>query len=175
MLLRRTTLFPSLLAACLASCASTEGAARPIDGTPHFDQMTAMVGEWHRVDGESEDGPVMIFELAANGTAVVERLFPGMEKEMVTMYYMDGDQLMLTHYCALGNQPSMVATGGDESLIEFDFNGASNLGSLDEMHMHQHVVAFLGEDRVDATWVLWDGGEEAERRLFPVERRAADQ
>ena len=148
-------------------------APAPMDGAPHFEQMTTMVGEWYRIDGEPGDGPVMTYELAANGSAVVERLFPGMEKEMVTMYYMDGDRLMLTHYCALGNQPSMVATGGDEALVEFDFNGASNLGSSDEMHMHQHVVAFIGEDRVDATWVLWDGGEEAERRLFPVERRAA--
>ena len=169
MLLRLT----AVLAACLASCASTEDAIAPIGGAPHFDQMATMVGEWYRTDGEAGDGPVMIYELAANGSAVVERLFPGMEKEMVTMYYMDGDRLMLTHYCALGNQPSMVATGGDEALIEFDFNGASNLGSPDETHMHQHTVAFLGPDRVDASWVLWDGGSEAERRLFPVERRRA--
>ncbi len=169
MLLRLT----AVLAACLASCASTEDAIAPIDGAPRFDQMATIVGEWYRTDGEAGDGPVMIYELAANGSAVVERLFPGMEKEMVTMYYMDGDRLMLTHYCALGNQPSMVATGGDEALIEFDFAGASNLGSPEETHMHQHVVEFLGEDRVDATWVLWDGGSEAERRLFPVERRTA--
>lgn len=161
------------LTAVLASCASTEDAIAPIDGAPHFDQMATMVGEWYRKDEEAGDGPVMVFELAANGSAVVERLFPGMEKEMVTMYYMDGDRLMLTHHCALGNQPSMVATGGDEASIEFDFAGASNLGSPEETHMHQHVVEFLGENRVDATWVLWDGGSEAERRLFPVKRRTA--
>ena len=168
-----STVLSALVVAAFSSCASMHRAPAPMDGAPHFEQMTTMVGEWYRIDGEPGDGPVMTYELAANGSAVVERLFPGMEKEMVTMYYMDGDRLMLTHYCALGNQPSMVATAGDEALVEFDFNGASNLGSSDEMHMHQHVVAFIGEDRVDATWVLWDGGEEAERRLFPVERRAA--
>lgn len=171
--MRLTTLLQGLLAASLASCASTDGAPEAIDGTPHFHRMSAMVGEWHRVDAAPGDGPVMTYELAANGSAVVERLFPGMEKEMVTMYFMDGERLTLTHYCALGNQPSMVATGGGEASIEFDFAGASNLDSPEETHMHQHVVEFLGEDRVDATWVLWDGGSEAERRFFQVERRAA--
>ncbi|MGB0331162.1 MAG: hypothetical protein ACPGPE_05030 [Planctomycetota bacterium] len=163
----------AVLAACLASRASAEEAIAPIEGAPHFDQMATMVGEWYRTDGEAGDGPVMTYELAANGSAAVERLLPGMEKEMVTMGYMGGDRLLLTRYCALGNEPSMVATGGDEALIEFDVHGASNLGSPDEAHMHQRTVAFLGENCVDATWVLWDGGSKAERRLFRGGRRAA--
>ncbi len=69
--------------------------------------------------------------------------------------------------------PALAAAGGDEGVIGCDVAGAWGLGSPEETHMHQHVVEFLGEDRVDATWVLWDGGSEAERRPFPVERRTA--
>ena len=37
--------------------------------------------------------------------------------------------------------------------------------------MHEHVIAFNEKDQVDATWVLWKNGGEAERRFFPMQRR----
>ena len=79
-----------------------EDAIAPIDGSPHFDQIATMVGEWYRTDGEAGDGPIMIFELAANGSAVVERLFPGMEKEMATF------QKCLDHFEATKGRPVFV-------------------------------------------------------------------
>ena len=39
---------------------------------------------------------------------------------MATLYHLDGDQLMLTHYCSAGNQPRMrAATVSTEGVIEF--------------------------------------------------------
>lgn len=134
-------------------------------------RMRTMVGDWYRTDAAASDGPVMQYSIAANGSAVVERLFPGEEKEMVTMYFVDGDRLKLTHYCALGNQPTMVARASEGDRIDFEFVGVSNLASKNSAHMHEHEIEFLGENRVDATWILWKDDQEAERRLFPVERR----
>jgi len=31
----------------------------------------------------------------------------GKPVEMTTLYYLDGDQVKLTHYCMAGNQPTM--------------------------------------------------------------------
>ena len=42
------------------------------------------------------------------GSAVTETLFPGTAHEMMSVYHMDGDDLVLTHYCAGGNQPRMM-------------------------------------------------------------------
>jgi len=43
---------------------------------------------------------------------VIEKLFAGQPKEMTTIYHLDGGQLVLAHYCSLGNQPHMVAVPG---------------------------------------------------------------
>ena len=40
----------------------------------------------------------------AGGTAVLQTIFPGAPEEMLTVHYTDGDQLVATHYCMLGNQ-----------------------------------------------------------------------
>ncbi|HUY92931.1 MAG TPA: hypothetical protein VMV10_29645 [Pirellulales bacterium] len=72
------------------------------------------------------------------GSAIEETLFPGGDHEMVTMYFIDGDKLLLTHYCALGNQPQMQAEPGEDAKrIAFKFVGATNLKSADELHMHE--------------------------------------
>jgi hypothetical protein len=167
------TSLPLALAALLAACAAT--GAPPVEEGPsvaeQLARMKSLTGDWYRTDGEAGDGPVMQYSLAANGSAVVERLFPGMEKEMVTMYFVDDGRLTLTHYCALGNQPTMIARASERDRIDFEFAGVSNLASRDAAHMHEHEIEFLGDDRVDATWILWKDNQEAERRLFPVERR----
>lgn len=127
-------------------------------------------GTWYRTD-EDQQTPIAIFEGLANGTAMLERLFPGEDKEMVTMYFVDDGALKLTHFCALGNQPTMVAGPGSADQIDFGFQSITSLGAPTEAHMHEHVIAFNKPDQVDATWVLWKNGEEAERRFFPMQRR----
>jgi len=68
----------------------------------------------------------------------------------------------------------MVAVPSDKAEIEFKFVGITNLVTPTSMHMHEYVFGFHDDaDRVDATWVLWDDGAEAERRFFSLERTAA--
>lgn len=142
---------------------------------PQFERVKELVGDWYLIDAEPEDGPTATYRLSANETAVVERLFPGERKEMVTMYFVDDGRLTLTHFCALGNQPTMGALSGadPEDEIEFEFLGITDLESPTGMHMHEHVFEFTEDDnRMTSVWVLWNGGAEAERRRFPLERRA---
>ncbi|MAC19046.1 MAG: hypothetical protein CMJ23_05080 [Phycisphaerae bacterium] len=162
--------------AFLASCHSTpepSSKATMADANPQFERVKSMIGDWYLVDAEPGDAPTATYRLSANETAVVERLFPGQRKEMVTMYFIDDGRLKLTHFCALGNQPSMGAIPGDDDVVEFEFIGITNLAAPTAQHMHEHVLEFTDDrNRVDSTWVLWNDGSEAERRFFPLERRA---
>ena len=55
-----------------------------ITADEQLELVKALEGTWYRTD-EDQQTPVAIFEELANGTAMLERLFPGKEKEMVTM------------------------------------------------------------------------------------------
>src|SRR5215472_15867287 len=73
--------------------------------------------------------------------------------EMTTLYYLDGDQVKLTHYCMAGNQPTMRGTyAPDTRTIVFDFVGATNLKSANDGHMHHATYTFIDDDHFKTTW-----------------------
>ena len=82
-------------------------------GTPAknagLDRLKKLAGTWVEADdkGQPTDTIVSVFKVTSNGSAVQETIFPGSDHEMVTVYYIDGPDLVLTHYCALGNQPHL--------------------------------------------------------------------
>jgi hypothetical protein len=49
------------------------------------------------------------YQLISGGAAIMERIMPPNEPSMVSIYHLDGDKLMMTHYCSAGNQPRMQA------------------------------------------------------------------
>ena len=139
-----------------------------------FEKMKPLVGNWQ---GKSDDGkPVRIsYALASDGSVLVEKIDAGSENEMVTVYYPDGDRLMMTHYCSLHNQPRMRADAAtaESSKLIFDFVDATNMSSPDAMHMHRLAVSFEGKDRFVQEWT-GKGGEKEGTVVFRLERMKRD-
>ena len=83
-----------------------------------FAALKSLAGDWVALgkDGKPTDTIVSSIRVTSGGNTIQETLFPGSDHEMVTMYHIDGEDLILTHYCMLGNQPRMRAeAGGDAS------------------------------------------------------------
>src|SRR6516162_1634915 len=127
-----------------------------------FEALKGLAGDWVEVDkdGKPTDKVVSSIRVTSGGNTVQETLFPGSDKEMVTMYHLDGADLVLTHYCMLGNQPRMRAqTGKDVKKIVFKFIGGTNLKSDDDTHMHQATLTIKSKDRLEAEWVACKDGK----------------
>jgi hypothetical protein len=105
--MKRTLLFGSvgMMALVLASLSQ---AADKTKSEQAFDRLTALKGEWQ---GEP-DGvkTTLIYTLTANDSVLMEQCRPEGGPEMITMFTVDGDHLIATHYCAAKNQPQMVTT-----------------------------------------------------------------
>lgn len=167
------------LASCLvllAACQSVSGASKTLpaeQARAAFDRLKSLEGRW---TGQARHGgdpfPVEVsYHVTAAGSVVEERLFAGTEHEMVTMYHMDGERLMLTHYCAAGNQPSMVArVDPNMDIVKFTFSHATNMQSQDEMHMHAAEIRFVGADHIEATWSGMSGGKPVDDAVFDIQR-----
>jgi hypothetical protein len=90
---------------------------------------------------------------------------------MVSMYHRDGDALIMTHYCAVGNQPRLKARpGGPESEITCEFMDATNLKSPDDMHIAGLKITFVNDDEIVAAWRGSAGGKDQGGPAFKLKR-----
>jgi hypothetical protein len=139
-----------------------------------FEALKKLAGDWVKVgeDGKPTDKVVSSIRVTSAGNTVQETLFPGSDKEMVTMYHLDGADLILTHYCMLGNQPRMRAEPGkDANTIVFKFISGTNLKSKDQHHMHQATLTFDGKDRFKAVWVSCKEGKPCHTATLDLVRK----
>jgi hypothetical protein len=166
----RTRAIQAFLAAVAAAAAVSVGAQdAPADHKAAFERLKALSGSW-KGHHTTPDGPEMTVEyaLTGNGTAVMERLFAGSPHEMLSVYYLDAGELVLTHYCAMGNQPRMkLVSGGPNGELRFDFVGGTNLDPARSTHIHSGRVATPGPDQLEADWNVWSKGQQTgTNRIF---------
>ena len=129
-----------------------------------------LVGEWKGTDADGK-AHKSAFTLSSGGTTLTEVLTPPDSPPMTTMYYSDGEQLMLTHYCSLDNQPRMCAAAvkdGDKT-ITFSFVDATNLKNPTDVHMHQLAIDVKDHDHFTQTWTLSKAGKDVPK-VFTFER-----
>lgn len=140
--------------------ATPAGAGVP-DAADPFERLKALAGDWEDASGmPGGKGPVEVtYRVTGGGSAVVETLFAGTPHEMMTVYHRDGADLVLTHYCASGNQPRMRAKAPRGAVLSFEFEGGTNFNPARDMHMHQAKLEFVSGDELKSQWVAWKGGK----------------
>lgn len=136
---------------------SVRTTAAPGDGAEAFEKLKSLVGHWE-TDKTNTNNASLDLELTSGGTAILEKshmVENGKSVEMITLYYLDGGQVKLTHYCMAGNQPTMRGTYAPETkTITFDFVSATNLKSENDGHMHHATYTFIDSDHFKATWTF---------------------
>jgi hypothetical protein len=138
---------------------------------PEFDKLKSLAGNW---EGKESGGkPVHInYKLVSGGTAVMESILESSDAQMITLYYLDGDHLMMTHYCMANNQPRMRAdvTTSSPSNIKFSFVDVTNLSSPDAGHMYAHSIIWKDADHVTQLWTWQEKGKET-TNTFELQRK----
>jgi len=137
----------------------TQGSNEPSKASLAFERLKTLVGSW---EAKTNKGKVLTsFELISGGTAILERDNVAQEAEMITVYHLDADRLILTHYCMAGNQPRMQARPFDpkSNEIHFDFVGATNLTNPEAGHMYQVVLKFGATEELTAEWTWYENGK----------------
>lgn len=126
-----------------------------------LEKMKKLAGTWLVADkdGKPTDQIASIIKVTAGGSTVQETLFPGQPHEMLSVYTVDGSDLIMTHYCVLGNQPRMKADPkSPANQIVFRFMGGTNLDPQKDKHMHEATLTFIDEDRLELNGIGWENG-----------------
>jgi hypothetical protein len=150
------------IAVAVLLCSVAVAAAAESDAQSAFEKMKSLAGSW---EGKSPDGKSVStkYQLAAGGTSLMEE---SSEDHMVTMFYLAGGHLLLTHYCGTGNQPHMQATiSPDGRTVAFDFVDGVNIPNIDSGHMHRAVFTLTDSDHYTEEWTWMQAGKSAVMRV----------
>lgn len=164
-------LVPAVLLVALAACQSTRTVVEADSSSrePLFDAVSDLVGRW---EGEGDDGMQLVHEIAvtSNGSVVREVMFPGGPHEMTNMYSLDGNSLVMTHYCAGGNQPRMRATSVNGNQLVFASEGVSDLKADDEIYMGAMTLVRVDKDTMEQHWKAFRQDEVDHEAVFRLKR-----
>lgn len=136
---------------------TTRASAAAGGGAEAFEKLKSLVGHWE-ADKTNVNKASLDIELTSGATAVLEKshmMDNGKLVEMTTLYYLDGGDVKLTHYCMAGNQPTMRGTySPDTGTLRFELVSISNLKTPDDGHMHHATYTFMDNDHFKTTWTF---------------------
>jgi len=152
-------LMATLIAASTALPAADLKPAQTTDAGAAFARLKTLVGQW---EATTSSGKVHLsYELVSGETALLERESSETMPSMVTLYYVDGGRLLLTHYCMVGNQPRMQAKAFNSRTGELDFQflDATNLATPGAGHMHNAKIRIVDDSHLVSEWQFYENGK----------------
>lgn len=136
--------------------------ATAVDARAAFAELKQLAGVWQAPAAGGKSARTE-FELTANGSVLLERYtnesMPGGGR-MATAYHVDGNDLVLTHYCIANNQPVLRAERFDPATreIQFEFLRAGNLPSPAAGHMHRAKYRIVDANHFVTEWDFFENG-----------------
>ncbi|HEV2297891.1 MAG TPA: hypothetical protein VGR72_05185 [Candidatus Acidoferrales bacterium] len=159
---KRTYLLMGVCLAAILLLGTNAHAQESKDADAAFARLSSLVGEWTGV--EFGQDVIVTYRLIGNGSTLMEetRLAKGPDTQtMMTMFSVDGDHLIATHYCDAQNQPQMATkTITDPSMKSLVFSFVRVTGMKAPGDYHNTGVEVILEDKDHQTqkWAsLTDG------------------
>lgn len=198
--MKRAMIFVASLALVLgfagsAAAQSKKGQPKSAAGAPEtiiYDAASAMAfltttaGEWAPgTGGQHEHGGaaapagsaanIVAVRTKAAGSAVVHTYRAGTPGEMETVFHMDGDRLLLTHYCALQNAPVLRFEKSDKpGELKFVFQGGTNFDPKVDAHLHESTFQIKDKDTLEQHSTVFANGKANPDLRSVLHRRASN-
>ena len=155
--------------------------AQPSSADQAFTRLKTLAGTWKGMAGMGPgmSAPVRVtLHVTSGGAALMHEMVPegrsddpsNGDDDPLTVLYVDGDRLMLTHYCDSGkNRPRMVGkVSPDGKSIAFDFLDLS--GGNANGHMSQAVFTFIDADHHTEDWTYMQPGDKPVHAHIDLQR-----
>jgi hypothetical protein len=139
------------------------------DAQKVFKELKTLAGTW---EGTSSEGkPVTVtFRETANVSAILSEI--NGHENMITMFYLDGSRLLMTHYCAAGNQPRMAEElSPDGKTLVIRFIDATNVLPSQPGHMEQLNITMPDTSHHTEIWQFAANDGQKMREIFELKRK----
>lgn len=106
-----------------------------------FEALRGLAGQWRDINSTT----LVEYRESANGSNVIETwTWPEKEIESLTIYFLDSNQLVATHYCPLGNQPTLnYVPTLTENRFDFHYVSATNLPDQNNDHCESFWIEII--------------------------------
>ncbi len=147
------------------------------DSQKSFDQLKTLAGSWEGhittvplaadIEGKVAHASLRVTSM---GNAIVHEMTgEGRPDDPVTMLYLDGDRLLLTHYCDAGNRPRMTGKmSPDGKTVEFAFLDVA--GGTQYGHMDHAVFTVIDADHHVEDWTYMMPGDKPMHAHIELQR-----
>lgn len=138
-----------------------------------FDELKALAGSWEgpvttnprQPEIEGKTMQVVLRKTSMGNALMHEMTGAGQPDDPITMVYLEGDRLMLMHYCDAGNRPRMAGKkSADGKTVEFDFVDVATQHG----HMHRAVFTFIDSNHHAEDWTYDAGRQSGPRARGPA-------
>jgi len=155
----KKTVWILLVVAALSGGAAVSAGEPETNAKLAFEQLKSLAGRWETTTPDGKKA-LLSLEVVANGSALMEREEVeenAQRSSMVTLFHLDGDRLILTHYCMAGNQPRMRVESFDpqKRTFAFTFLDATNLKTPNDGHMRRVVYQIVDENHFHSRWTFY--------------------
>lgn len=157
----RDILMPQIRAAQAKTLPATSGSSETA-----FETFKGFEGTWAIRSGQKTLPIEMTYESGSKGSIVTEQF----GKEL-SVFYRDGQSLLMTHFCNNGNQPRLrLRENTRPGAFEFQMFDITNLQSTDADHV-ERVVYRIIDDKTIALEIVWrKNGKSEESEKYTLTR-----
>jgi hypothetical protein len=140
------------------------------DAQKSFDKLKTLAGAWEgkvtldaKDFAEGTDRIQVTLRVTSRGNALMHEMKGNSPDDPITMFYLDQDRLLLTHFCDAGNRPRMVGKSSpDGKTVEFEFLDVA--GKPQAEHMHHAVFTFIDQNHHTEDWTFMMGDKAVHAR-----------
>jgi hypothetical protein len=153
----RRLFVPLLLAQSVFAANMTSEAA--------LQRFQSLAGKWSIQSGGKTLAIEMNYEVASKGTIVTEQF--GRE---LSVFYRDGGDLLMTHFCNGGTQPRLRwKKDSPPGAFEFDMFDITNLASPEAAHVDRILYRVLDEKTLDLE-IVWKTGKAESTEKYTLKK-----
>jgi hypothetical protein len=143
--------------------------------SPELETIKGLAGRWEGTTFRAREGTtpaVVTYEVTAAGSAVIERLFPGTQREMTTVYHDDSTgRLVAAHYCNAGNQPRLRLMESKGERLYFVLAPDSDIKADIEGHAHELTLLVGADGSLTHDWLNHYLGQPGQQRNIKLTRK----
>ena len=160
MILRKVGILLFLMLAASAALGSSESA---------FETFNGFEGKWTIRSGQKALPIEMTYDSGSKESIVTEQF--GKELSVI---YLDGENLLMTHFCNVGNQPRLrLKEGGQPGVLEFDMFDITNAKTPGDAHV-QKIIYKVVDDKHLELEIVWRKGNSEESEKYSLTRIISD-